>query len=1296
MSDVFIYIYRFFRKRKAVFYLFLAATSLAIVFSASRIRLGEDITQSLSSLDQSSKYEYVIRNFKFADKLVVHFSLKDTNAGANPDLMVSVAGNIRDSLLAKLDSNYIKQVFLQFNDSLFQAAQDIINLHLPLFLDEPDYKTIDSLVQPSRIEGLLQSNYRILVSPASMLMKQRIAGDPLGITGLALKKLNSLKSDDQYLVYDGCIFSLDKKHLLMFITPANPSSETNKNTVLISGLDKVVASINSNPGTKVKAEYFGYAATSVGNAGQIKKDLVLTLVIAIVFIFLLTGWYFRSIMVPLLGFVPAFFGGGLALAVLYAVKGNVSFIALGIGSVILGLIIDYALYMVNHFRKKKSVEQVIRDMSQTIIICCLTSVGAFLCLIFLKSAVLHDLGWFAAISVFGASMCALIILPQFLGKGILPAGLEPARDSFIGKIAAIDYGKKKWLLAGLGIAGILSLFVTNKVTFEKDLNTLNYMSEPLKNAERSLEMISSGKLKKVYIVSTGKNLNEALILNEATRKKLEELKKQGKIHDFSGINTLLLSDSIQHERIRTWNKFWTPERKTLLIKRFESEGKKIGFNENAFSGLRAMLYTDFSPIPAGQSDALREALFSDWINETHDMTMVSGIAMVRDGEKQFVYKAFAKDQDVVVFDRQNLTTRFVMNVKHDFELLVTLSMIFVTLLLLVSFGRIELAFISSLPMFLSWLITLGFMWITGIRFNIFNIIISSFIFGLGVDYSILMMRGLLNRYKTGNDDIKTYQVSILLSSATTLIGVSALFFAVHPALRSIALISVVGVISVVIISLSFQSALTHWLLTEPLQKKKYPLTARIVFRALFISWIPISLNALLLVIYGSLVNPLLPFPRKLKQTIFHRFFAFLSRQYIRLNFPFHHSVEKDEEDAFSKPAVIICNHQSLIDTPALLRLHPKIIILTSDWVFHNWVFGPVARVAGFIPVADNIDDSLSLIKQRVDEGFSILIFPEGHRSTDGQIQRFHKGAFYIAEKLKIDIQPVLMFGGGDFLPKGIFWGKSSRLFTKILPRILPGDHRFGLNYSERAKQVRRYYRKEYESFKARHNTPDYNALTLRLHYLYKGPVLEWYLRVKMILENNFTLYCSLLPAKGEILDLGCGYGYISYMLMLTSDKRKITGVDHDEMKIAVAENGYLKNDRISFFTADVAEYPVTPMDGFLLGDVLHYLPYDRQEALLETCIRNLRPGGVILVRDGNADQSERHQRTKFTELFSTKIFRFNKTIDDSGNLFFTSGQKLQYIAEQHGLTFEIIDRKRVTSNNFFVLRLPLKNNSINS
>jgi len=101
-----------------------------------------------------------------------------------------------------------------------------------------------------------------------------------------------------------------------------------------------------------------------------------------------------------------------------------------------------------------------------------------------------------------------------------------------------------------------------------------------------------------------------------------------------------------------------------------------------------------------------------------------------------------------------------------------------------------------------------------IEFNILNIIISSFIFGLGLDYSIFITNSCLKEYETGNSELKTYQASIILSVLTTLLGIGALVFAKHPALRSISIVSIIGVLTAVSVSFILQRSLFRKLIFQ--------------------------------------------------------------------------------------------------------------------------------------------------------------------------------------------------------------------------------------------------------------------------------------------------------------------------------------------------------------------------------------------------------------------------------------------------------------------------------------------------
>ncbi len=122
---------------------------------------------------------------------------------------------------------------------------------------------------------------------------------------------------------------------------------------------------------------------------------------------------------------------------------------------------------------------------------------------------------------------------------------------------------------------------------------------------------------------------------------------------------------------------------------------------------------------------------------------------------------------------------------------------------------------------------------------------------------------------------------------------------------------------------------------------------------------------------------------------------------------------------FDQPKVIICNHQSHLDLMCQLIFSPKIIFLTNEWVWHNPFYGFLIRNAEYLPVVNGIESLIPQLQRLADKGYSIAVFPEGTRSADCRIGRFHQGAFYIAEKLGLDILPMLLYGPGKILPKKV-------------------------------------------------------------------------------------------------------------------------------------------------------------------------------------------------------------------------------------------------------------------------------------
>lgn len=1260
----------------------LTATLALMVWYAAGIRFEENITGTIAVGDKQDQTGYVVSHLSQADKIIVAFSLTDSASPPDPDRLVQAGQALTDSLARRFDSSLVRSVVFRASEADVKAMMELALRHLPGFLEDRDYIRIDSMLSEKAVEQAMVTNFRILSSPASMVLKERVSRDPLGISNLALIKFKSLQAGTNFDLYDGCVFTKDRRNLLLFINPANPPSETSVNGRLVDDLEEMTNGIREQD-KSIKITSFGSAVIAVANARQLKTDIILTLTLSFGLIFILVGWYFKDFRTRLLGLLPAVFGAGLALALLSLFQGTISAISLGIGAVILGLIVDYAMYFMNVYRQSGDIRSTIRDMAHVIVICAVTTIGALFCLTFLDSTVLRDLGWFALLSVAGAALFTLLILPQFIHLVPLKQP-ELKGKNFIDRLGSYPYHENKWLIAGLLAAAGISIFFAGHAGFETRMSSMNFMTPALKKAESDLDRITNYKLKNIFTVATGATTEEALCRHDRLKAEITQLSEDSIVKEVSDAGPLLISDSLQKIRIEKWYSFWTPARKIRAKTTIAAAGVKAGFRNDAFKPFSNYLDSQFTTLTPENMDPGIKMLLGDWLNVGSDKVLVPTILRVKETDREKVYRNLNPDGTFVMFDRQSLTEKMVEGVKSDFNRLVTYSMIFVTLLLILSYGRIGLGLMAALPMFGSWLITLGFMGITGSTFNIFNIILSSFIFGLGVDHSILIMRGLQRSLKYGADEMASYRVSVILSSGATLFGAASMFLARHPALHSIALISLVGMITVVLISFTIEPWIFNKLILERSRRNEYPVTVRIFIKTI-VTWGNIVLIAIVMMILGAIIRFLLPVPVKIKERLFHNLFSALTKAYIAFTFAFDRKLINEPAERFDKPAIIIANHQSLIETPAFLRLHPRMIILTTRWVWQSPVFGPIARLASFFNVDNGIDNIVEPLRKKVGEGFSVLVFPEGHRSRDLRIQRFHRGAFYLAEKLQIDILPVLVFGSGDFLAKGQFWGRPNSLRMKILNRVPFDDPSFGTDYRERARNFRQFYIRQYEGFRAEEGDTGYYRRILALNYTLKGPVLEWYTKTKLRLEGNYEQYNRLLPREGRIYDLGCGYGYLAYMLMLTGAERTITGVDYDPEKIAVASNNFSKNERISFHCSDVTEFDIAPADGFVLSDVLHYMIPEKQDELLRKCLVNLNPGGVILVREADSDLKKRHSRSKLTEFFSTRT-GFNLTPTADKVLYFTSGNRIDAIAREFGLNAQVVGSKHLTSNNLFMIR----------
>ncbi len=1284
MTQFFIGLYDYFERHKILFYLSLISCVLLMGFFALQVRFEENITQFFPDTKDSQNTIKVFDNLKIKDKIIIMLSSADTCHRVEPDSLIEAAGRLQQTLTEKAGGTLIKGIFAQVDQSLIGGATDFVYEHLPLFLTDTDYQRFDSLLTEKGIQATMQKNYTNLLSPAGIALRSYILRDPLGLGSEALKHLQDFQLEANYEIYDEHIFSKDGSTLLMFITPVFSTGSTGKNDELIKILEEELQHVQGESPT-IRAEYFGGPSVGVYNARQIKKDTILTSSLALLIIIVFISLVFkRKRSIPLI-ITPVLFGGLFALFLIFFIKGSISAIAVGAGSAVMGIALSYSIHMLAHQNHVSTVQQLIKEIAYPLTVGSFTTIGAFMGLIFTSSDLLRDFGLFASLALVGTTLFCLIYLPHFL-KG--QADVKQGRVlRIIEKINAYSYEKNKWLVGGILLITVICFFTSQKVGFNNDMMSLNYEPQHLKQSEEKLMQLFDNGEKTVLFVSVGKDMNQATETYAVTNQKLLALKDQGLIKDYASASQFLISPQEQQLRLKRWKDYWTDEKQQQVREQLETAAAEYRFRPGSFDPFYQWLNQPFGEYHyAAQEDDLSGKLLNEWQTSADSITMLISQIRISDQNKETVYQHFSKDQDVVIFDRSYFANKWVSAINDDFYLILYISSFLIFFALWFSYGRIELTLMSFLPMLVSWVIILGLMGVLGIEFNIINIILSTFIFGIGDDFSIFIMDGLQNKYRTGQKVLNSHKTAIFFSAFTTVVGMGALVFAKHPALQSISLISILGMIAVVLVAYTIQPLIFRFFIAGPASKGLPPYTliglirTVLLFLLFFIGCI--FLRVLIAVLY------LVPVRKSSKQRLVCRLIQITCKGILLLATAVKKEHINKANERFQHPAIIIANHQSFIDILVLLSLSSKILMVTNHWVWHSPFFGAIIRYVDFYYIGEGYEQYMERMRKKVKEGYSIAIFPEGTRTYNGKMKRFHKGAFYLAETLQLDILPILLYGNNKIIAKAQpFNIRKGIIYTEILPRIPADDLSFGTTYQERTKRISAYMKEGYARICREKNTTDNPAFyeALIQNYIYKGPVVEWYIRIKVKMERNYRLFNRLIPAQGQITDIGCGFGPLCYMLSMLSEDRDILGIDYDEDKIALAQHGWLRNEHLQFRHGNALEYPLPESDVFILNDMLHYMSYEHQRTLLLKCADRLRSQGMIIIRDGNSANTSKHRLTRFTELLSTRIFNFNRT---AGELHFTTETQLREIAVTCGMNVEIIPNDKYTSNTIYIFRKP--------
>jgi 2-polyprenyl-3-methyl-5-hydroxy-6-metoxy-1,4-benzoquinol methylase len=150
------------------------------------------------------------------------------------------------------------------------------------------------------------------------------------------------------------------------------------------------------------------------------------------------------------------------------------------------------------------------------------------------------------------------------------------------------------------------------------------------------------------------------------------------------------------------------------------------------------------------------------------------------------------------------------------------------------------------------------------------------------------------------------------------------------------------------------------------------------------------------------------------------------------------------------------------------------------------------------------------------------------------------------------------------------------------------------------------------------------------------------LRTRLFLSARLRLtpyeqIASRLPARGRILDLGCGHGLLALTIAQERPDCSVLGIDHDAARIAIAAEAGRSVANARFAAGTLTAPPPGPFSGIALVDVLHYFAPAVQESIVREAQRRLEPGGTLLVREVDPEGGVAARWNRWYERLATGI-----------------------------------------------------------
>lgn len=790
-----------------------------------RLKIDTDVIRSLPAHEQEiTDALEIFRSHPLYDQVAVDIGLDRPD----PDTLVACSRFVQARMA---DSRLFSEIGMEDIGALLpQLTGDIVRTLPQLFTaEELEHQVAPRLGEPfihQRLQGFLQS----MGGLAGIGQAAFFSADPLGLKDLILARLSQLAPSDQSSFYKGNVLSQDGRHLLLVARPRIAGTDTAFARQLADFFTATARELQAAPassGYQVTLTPVGAFRAALDNEEIIRHDVRWALLFSTAGIALLLLIAFPRPWLGLLSLVPALAGTAMALFAYSLFHSTISIMVLGFGGALIAITVDHGIaYLLFLDRpeatQSKQAAHVVRRVGGGMAL--LTTMVAFLLLSLSDFPVFTELGQFTALGFLFTFLFIHLVFPRILPGLPAASNRRLPLHRLLGAINAADK-------IGLAVAVILLLLLVGfaRPIFKVNLSDMNTVSEQTQDADRLFTQTWGAFDNKVYLISTAATPTDLQQINDRLLAQLEQAISAGQVQQAFAPSMLFPGPDRSRENCQAWNRFWSAERRAHLEATLQHQGADLGLTADAFAPFIALL--------AHPCDTAGPAFSPRYYK-------LMGVTATQQGQLvQFIpltpgpaYEASAMpnvfQHQSKIFDARAFSQKLGHLLFRTFAVMFALLALAVALLLFFQFLSWRLTGLTLLPPLFAFICTLGSLHLIGHPLDIPGLMLSIIILGMGVDYSIYMVRGCQWYGSIDHPDHMLVRSTVFLAGSSTLIGFGVLCGAEHSLLRSVGIVSLLGI---------FYSLAGSFLLLPPLLRRVFqpggqaldaslPIETRIRFR----------------------------------------------------------------------------------------------------------------------------------------------------------------------------------------------------------------------------------------------------------------------------------------------------------------------------------------------------------------------------------------------------------------------------------------------------------------------------------